>query len=280
MQSILIVEGTDASKTVSDRKLYRALHPGFDRVSIVPGGGRGECIKLLEVLGSALQAFSPAIKAVALLDRDLSSDTAPAGVTYIPVSMIENFLLDPDAIWESMQSVIEKTAFNAVEDISAALDVLLDGMTDDEVAWRTLRALGVMVFRPHKPLDGIPGEAEAFGAELRERYSSEAVRTAKEHSAGHVAKVKEVNQRREHFDGKAVLSEFLKRHLHGTVWRAAFLCTRPPGTPDAGRRLSSSLMSSLELPWLRFMVPKYLELASPLKGLSCSGWWRRGDSNP
>lgn len=152
MQPILIVEGTDASKTVSDRKLYRALHPGFDRVSIVPGGGRGECIKLLEVLGSALQAFSPAIKAVALLDRDLSSDTAPAGVTYIPVSMIENFLLDPDAIWESMQSVIEKTAFNAVEDISAALDVLLDGMTDDEVARRTLRALGVMVFVRINPL--------------------------------------------------------------------------------------------------------------------------------
>ena len=37
--------------------------------------------------------------------------------------MIENFLLDPDSIWEALQSVIERTALRTVDDVSNALDV-------------------------------------------------------------------------------------------------------------------------------------------------------------
>lgn len=46
LQPVVLVEGVGeqtASKVLPDRKLYRALHPGFDRVTLIPGGGKAEC---------------------------------------------------------------------------------------------------------------------------------------------------------------------------------------------------------------------------------------------
>jgi hypothetical protein len=101
MQPIVIVEGideTDAKKSVSDRKLYRALHPGFDGVTLISGGGKGESKALLRVLDEALKVFSSQLDAVALLDRDTTLRADDEKVHLLPVSMIENFLLDPDSI--------------------------------------------------------------------------------------------------------------------------------------------------------------------------------------
>ena len=52
LQPVVLVEGVGeqtASKVLPDRKLYRALHPGFDRVTLIPGGGKAECKALLGV---------------------------------------------------------------------------------------------------------------------------------------------------------------------------------------------------------------------------------------
>jgi putative ATP-dependent endonuclease of OLD family len=51
MQPIVVVEGilqTEKAATISDRKLYRAMNPGFDKVTLLPGGGKSECIRLLQ----------------------------------------------------------------------------------------------------------------------------------------------------------------------------------------------------------------------------------------
>ncbi len=73
LQPVVIVESVserEASKVLPDRKLYRALHAGFDRVTLIPGGGKDQCKCLLGVLGTALQNFSTELHAIALLDRD------------------------------------------------------------------------------------------------------------------------------------------------------------------------------------------------------------------
>ena len=43
--------------------------------------------------------------------------------------MIENFLLDPDVIYEAVESVRERTSFKTVEDVTTALDAILTEAT-------------------------------------------------------------------------------------------------------------------------------------------------------
>jgi predicted ATP-dependent endonuclease of OLD family len=132
LQPVVLVEGVGektASKVLPDRKLYRALHSGFDRVTLIPGGGKAECKALLRVLNEALQHFSSQLQAVALLDRDTDVGSGDARIELLPVSMIENFLLDPDSMWEAIQSVLEKTTFRTVDDVGNALDDIISGLT-------------------------------------------------------------------------------------------------------------------------------------------------------
>ena len=92
MQPIVVVEGVaerDASKVLPDRKPYRALHPGFDRVTLIPGGGKGECKSLLRTLNDVLPQFSGKLNAVALLDRDTDVVSGNPLVELLPVAMIE-----------------------------------------------------------------------------------------------------------------------------------------------------------------------------------------------
>lgn len=219
LQPIVVVEGVDqnsVSKVVSDRKLYRALHPGFDRVTVVAGGGKADCIRLREVLEGALRQFSFNLRAVALLDLDLATAKPPVGVVHLPVSMIENFLLDPHAIWEAIQSVIEKTTFKTIEDVSTTLDALLNSMMSHEIERRVVSALGRRLFQPKTPLDDIPSQAQKFTQELLAAVSAEKINQMRELANKQVISLEASFQRREHFHGKDALSLFLKMHLSQT----------------------------------------------------------------
>ena len=146
MQPVVVVEGVSESpdtRVVPDRKLYRALHPSFDRVTVLPGGGKSECIKLVGALNQAFGSISPNLKAVGLLDLDLPTSQPPSGIYVLPVSMVENFLLDPDVIWETIQSVVERTSFKNVEDIARSLDTLLEQAEGAEIGRRVVASRGV-----------------------------------------------------------------------------------------------------------------------------------------
>jgi len=218
-QPIIVVEGVEqgsASRTVSDRKLYRALHPGFDRVTVVAGGGKADSIRLRTLLENTLATFSSKIRAVALLDRDVSTTTPPPAVTYLPVSMIENFLLDPHAIWEAIQSVVEKTTFKSVEDVGGALDAILDTQTDGEIGRRVIEAVGRHLFQPKRPVESIPEQAAEFARTLAAVASAESVRELKGTAQAQVTELKSSFQRREQFHGKEALAAFVKAHLANT----------------------------------------------------------------
>jgi hypothetical protein len=219
MQPVVIVEGVEeqeAKKTVSDRKLYRALHPGFDGVTLIAGGGKGECKALLGVLDDALKSFSSELSAVALLDRDTTLEATGDNVHLLPVSMIENFLLDPDAIWEAIQSVYERTALDTVDAVAQALDDLLTEMEAEERDRRAKAILGLAYFRPALPIEKIPTQAAKFAFTFQGSFSRATVRVASQEAAAKVSELREQQRRREEFHGKEVLTGFYRRHLHHT----------------------------------------------------------------
>jgi hypothetical protein len=219
MQPLVVVEGPEGStpgKSVSDRKLYRALHPGFDRTILISGGGKAECIKLVSTLNSFVHEYSPHIRAVALLDLDLPHREPPPYVKYLTVSMIENLLLDPDAIWEAIQSIVERTGFSSIEDVQSALDAIISAAEDREVVRRTLREFGADVFRANPPPDGIPKQLDAYVTALRAKYAAERIREISEAAGTQVDQIRESQRRRELFDGKAIFEDFYKLHLAKT----------------------------------------------------------------
>ena len=218
LQPVVVVEGVterDAQKVLPDRKLYRALHPGFDRVTLIPGGGKGECKTLLRSLNDVLPQFSARLSAVALLDRDTEIASNDSRIELLSVSMIENFLLDPDSIWEALQSVIEKTGFTTVDDVAAGLDFVIAEMEQREVARRTAALLGSSHFHPPTETD-IAAAAKGFLADVQSRYSEAAIVAASQAAAQKVSSLRLTNRRREEFHGKAVLQAFYQANLHKT----------------------------------------------------------------
>jgi hypothetical protein len=219
MQPIIVVEGTDgqtATRVVPDRKLYRAVYETFDRVTLISGGGKGECIKLRKRLQEALAEFSKRLPVLALLDRDLSEETPDDQTAFLPVSMIENFLLDPDAIWEAIQSVVEKTSFKSVEDVGMALDKILDRHEQAEVERRVLRSLGPAVFRAQSPVADIEKQVATFIDGIRTRFTHESLKPHLEEARKVVTEIDTNRKRRELYDGKSVLEQFYRDHLHKT----------------------------------------------------------------
>jgi AAA ATPase-like protein len=219
MQPIIVVEGilqTDKAATTSDRKLYRAMNPGFDKVTLLPGGGKSECLRLLESLNQFLPSFSNRLKAVALLDRDIGEAAVLPNVYALPVSMIENFMLDPLPLWESLQSVLEKTPFKTIDDVARHLDQLMDEMESDEIERRAKAALGPSHYRPKSPATNIALQAVEYSKQILERYSEQAVKGALEDAGKQVSELRTTTQRRESFHGKDAIDLFYKRNLCNT----------------------------------------------------------------
>ena len=219
MQPIIVVEGSaerQASQVVADRKLYRALHPGFDSVSLIPGGGKSECQKLLGTLTTALGSFSGQLKAFALLDRDYDDPCQPQSTFLLPAAMIENLLIDSTAMWEAMQSVVEKTPFKSPADVQSAISAVLDTMYDDEVVRRVLANYGVVFFRPAAPLDEIPEQANQFLTEMQSRYSDESVARLLSAAKQEVEMLTSGGHREKLFHGKKFMSLFFSKYLHST----------------------------------------------------------------
>ena len=210
MRPIVVVEGTKRS----DTKLYGALHTGFRQVTVIPGGGKGECKALLENLRPALKLLHGQLNAVALLDRDHDS-RIENGIHLLPVAMIENLLLDPKAIWEAIQSVLDETQFSSQSDVSNAIDQILDSLENEEIERRAIFALGdVKYFRPQRPIEGLETQVRSFSDQLLGAYGSDKIRSAMCISAERIKEIKDSTKRRENFHGKTILDHFFKKHLH------------------------------------------------------------------
>lgn len=218
LQPIVVVEGsTEESKRgrYVDRKVFRRLSSRFDRTVVIPAGGKGEVLKLSRALSKAVEPFGKALRVVGLVDYDLRGAADESSVA-LPVSMIENFLLDPECIFGALQSVAEKLAFKNVTDVEIALDEILNERLEAEIERRALSLLGISVFRPKNPVKAADTQASAAARAIESQYSAEAVESALGKATKEVEAIVINARRREEFHGKAVLDSFYAKYVHST----------------------------------------------------------------
>jgi ABC-type cobalamin/Fe3+-siderophores transport system ATPase subunit len=239
MRKILVVEGSAAhaeSRSTADARIYGFLSDRFGQVTLVAGGGKSECKSLVERLNTTLKDVSPNLKSVALLDRDVDEAAADPDAIYLPVSMIENLLVDPDVIWAALTTVHHKLDLKSAKDVEAALDDILSGIEGHEVGRRTKAAFGAKFFRLKDPVAEAEKQVDKFIDALRADLDKAKVDKAIADATEKVGKLKTDSKRREYFDGKLVIREFHKNHVNKSgMSREIFIyqCAR-----EASRRRS------------------------------------------
>ncbi len=220
MRPLLVVEGRKENKDSTrpaDSRIYSFLDEKFNRITIVPGGGKSECKKLALSLTEILKEFSPSIKAYALLDRDLEKEDDEDPLLYfLPVSMIENLLVDPEIIWKAIVTVRHKTEFDSQDDLKEALDSILDSLEQEEKSRRVKESIGTQIFRVQDPIEEIDMQLSTFMEKLKEIAAPNELEKLNEMASEEIAIIKENYKRREYFHGKKILSNFYKSFLHST----------------------------------------------------------------
>lgn len=145
-RSIICIEGAKFSKDrPTDHQLLQLLYPKSSAYTLVPIGGKGEVINTVHKLREELAHTSFGIQVFGIVDADQSDIDSTKGVHKLPVCMIENLLLVPDAISQYLASLgISKSA----EDIDAELRSVAQSRRSEEVRLRTQRQFKTATLRP------------------------------------------------------------------------------------------------------------------------------------
>lgn len=220
LRPIVVVEGkreASHSRRAADSRIYAFLGDEFNKLTMLPAGGKHECKRLVDNLNGILADISLEIRAHALLDRDLEeSEPESKYMHLLPVSMVENLLVDPHVIWRATEPVHHKMALANETEVEDAIGEILDELEPDEAARRTKARIGTKVFRLKDPIEEASAQLEAFAESLRADLADERLCEIKKQSAEKVKIIGDSNKRREYFHGKRILDEFFKRHMHET----------------------------------------------------------------
>ena len=139
-RSIICIEGEKNITTEpTDIRLLEILYPRSTAFTFVPTGGKGNVIKLVQQLKEHLPEESFKIKIHGLVDKDQSDDSSN-GIFLLPVCMIENLLLNIDAIFEYFQS-LSITALSSATLLDEKLTTIASGLKDEEISFRIMRKL-------------------------------------------------------------------------------------------------------------------------------------------
>ncbi|TWU49442.1 ATP-dependent nuclease [Rubripirellula reticaptiva] len=239
MQPVVVVEGVGLdgdTKVVSDKQLYRNLDSRFDRVTVVPGGSKGQVMELRQRIETMLGEFSVAIPVMALVDRDTGSGTTKANCYSLPVSMIENFLVDPHVIYTAIESVRHKTDLSTIAQVEAVIDKILDDQFEEEIERTVIQQVGYRKFQPQRPATELVTQIQEFCQQLVAKVTPEQVKSWIEEAQQNVHAIKIENRRREQFSGKRVLKALHSKALHSTgISKEVFLFY---AAREAGKRQS------------------------------------------
>lgn len=213
-RSIVCIEGdVDVGAKPSDLRLFQILYPRSTAFTFIPAGGKGEVIKIVTKLREYLPEQSFGIRIYGLTDMDQAA-SSQNGIFTLPVCMVENLLLDGQAIYGYLQS-IGVTTFSSQEDVVSELKTIAAAQKDDEVSYRVMRELGSHTVRLRgKSVEELKElmdkELETVQALLSEDAKTQEVVTK---VTGDVEKIIQDDKTLQLFRGKAILGEFYNRHI-------------------------------------------------------------------
>ena len=220
MRPILVVEGRlrdmDARRA-ADARIYPFLSEQFSRISILASGGKAECKALVRSLNAILKKFSSAIGAHALLDRDLEeSEPADPTINLLPVSMVENLLVDPFVLWKATTLVHHKMSVSEQRQVEVAVREILDDMEQAEIDRRVKAAIGAKTFRLSDPVSSAHNQLKNHIASLTDELSEHKLAAIVDSCTMTVENIKAQGRRADFFHGKTILDEFYRRHMHAS----------------------------------------------------------------
>jgi ABC-type lipoprotein export system ATPase subunit len=254
LRTLLVVEGKSADavgRRPADARIYGFLSDRFGQITVISGGGKSECRALAKALTECLPHFSGKVRACALLDRDtLEVEPTHPGEYWLPVSTIENLLLDPEVIYRALETVRHRTELQDVAGVATEINAILDSLNDHEIARRVKASVEARTFRLKDPIQQAREQVEEFATRLLSELSADEIDRRRESAASQVAALTERTRRREMFDGKRVLEEFYKRHVHRTgLSREVFvyLCAKEAASRTSVSKFVQSLFDVLEL---------------------------------
>jgi hypothetical protein len=252
LRTVLVVEGRAAdasSRRPADARIYGFLSDRFGQLTVIAGGGKSECQSLVRSLNGVLASIAGSLKAVALLDRDTLRDVPPSpDQVLLPVSMIENLLVDPDVVFRALEPVRHKTSLQSPDDVAAGLTAVLDDLVSHEEDRRVKAAVDSRTFRLSDPVATARDQVERFASALLAELTEEQFASLRRESAVAVAELEKAQRRRELFDGKRILNEFFRRHVHDTgMSREIFihLCAKEASSRTSVKAFVDSLFITL-----------------------------------
>ena len=221
MRTILVVEGRKAdndSKVAADEKILSFLSDRFAQITILAGGSKDQCKVLAQNLSEILSdELSSNLRAYALVDRDLESGASDAPhVNYLPVSMVENLLVDPEVIWKAIDTVCHKTTLTDQSKVEAALNDIIDNLSDHEIDRRIKSGVGFHAFRLHDPVSTAREQVEKHIKQVEESTSESAIDKLRTGAKKQIAEIQEGGTRRENYDGKKILDKLYRKYLHNS----------------------------------------------------------------
>ena len=255
LRTILVVEGRKAdadSRRAEDEKIYGLLSNRFAQLTVLAGGGKAQCKIFAQSLAEILsEELSTRVGAYALVDRDLDSDgSSDSHVKRLPVSMVENLLVDPEVIWNAIRTVRHKTDLAELASVEYALDAVLGKQKGREVARRVKAKVGRHSFRLRDPIDTAGDQAKDHIVAVEQATSESCLAEIRAECEADVQKLGEENGRRENYDGKRVLEQFYGSYLHKTgMSKEIFVyeCARAAADRKLVRNFVDELFKELNL---------------------------------
>lgn len=161
---ILFVEGEpDRPGVSSDAGLLTQLVPSVAGWSVVSAGSKPQVVDAVRKLRHD-QLNLAGTPVFGLVDADRESSTGHEHVIAWPVAMIENLLLDPDAIYSALRPFGAQTKAISPAIVRAALNRAAASRFDDEVRLRVQEHLKPQTLRAHPADLENPGQLEALAS--------------------------------------------------------------------------------------------------------------------
>jgi hypothetical protein len=140
---IVFLEGeSERGGVSSDARVVGSLLPTTRSWALVPGRSKNEVISSVQRLRQDGLDL-PGTPVFGLVDADSDGATDDPYVSVWPVAMVENFLLDAEAIHKVLEPFGAQTAATSVAAVQAALEAAIQGRVDEEVRLRVQRQLPI-----------------------------------------------------------------------------------------------------------------------------------------